>query len=160
MTANPLDLLNPAQIDALDRTVRRLAVERPGGKVRLASLALEVAAVPSDAIHLVGLDHAPVGIGPPHPALEYARMIDAPPHLIRWFETHSSADPAPSWDWQGLAYRQTGERWPEHDAAPQRRAAPEGRDAPAGHSDPGDGSRPYSASPAALPPLVRRFLTS
>jgi hypothetical protein len=163
---NAVDLLTGPQVAALERVVRKLQIERPGGKVRLHALALEVAALPSEALAHVGLDQPDPGAGPPHAAAQYVEILLRPTidHALEhpldaaaqrgarravveidWYRGHRTSDPTPSEaDFDRLA----------------ENFVVETPDAPAGVRGHSDGSRPYSATPdgavAYRPPVVRR----
>ena len=139
--------LTDRHYDALATMVRTLD---PAGAGTIADLDAVTAAAADldhrDLDHLDSphLDAEPAGT---HPALAYVRLIE-PPHIIRWYETHSSG-------------------WPPDDLtaidapAPQRRSvAPEAEELLPVPDYPERAPRPPSASPAAQTPLVRRFLTS
>lgn len=165
---NAVDLLTGPQVDALERVVRKLQTERPGGKVRLHALALEIAALPSDALAHVGLDQPDPGAGPPHAATQYVEILLRPTidHALehpldaeaqrrarraqvelQWYRTHPTSEPTPSdKEFDGMA---------ENFVV----ATPE---ASAGGPGPVGGFRPYSPTPdgaaAYRPSVVRRRL--
>ena len=165
---NPVDLLTGPQVAALERVVLKLQAQRPGGKVSLHALALEVAALPSDALAHVGLDQPDPGAGPPHAATQYVEILMRPTidHALEhpldaeaqrrarraqveleWYRRHRSSEPTPSSeDFDRMAEDLTVET----------------PDAPANVRGLSDGSRPYSPTPdgavAYPPPIVRRRL--
>ncbi|MGV8838704.1 MAG: hypothetical protein ACWA6X_00205 [Bauldia sp.] len=124
---------------ALESLVRRLD---PTGTATIADIdavAAEIADLDDHDLDRIAAPHLDADPAGQHPALAYVRLIE-PPHIVRWYETHSSGWPPADLN--------------EHDApAPQRRSvALAGRDVQPGMLDPGDPSRPAT-------PIQRRRLT-
>lgn len=157
--------------DALARLVQTLDPDGTATIADLDAVLAEAASLDPHDLDRITITPTPTPDGPPHPALPFALMIDAPERELAWFRQARLGDLGPTWDHAtGVAYHPTGGRWPEWDSDPvtgnllpqPSRTPPAGRDASAGSDYPTDPSRPATtildALPTDPPPIRRRRL--